>query len=1079
MVRKLERSWQYILLSLFFVVQSFALSVEFKDEQIANSSMLALRTRIVNENGLTVHNVKLRYVFLQNADKHIVLDSGYTAGAHVSLQMVNDTLGYVEILIDSVSQGLFPNASGFYQGLHYSDWSVLEKQKHPSYANGSNFVRNANILLYEGESLVFGEETLLPTKKPSLKIVGFQPEGNAWIDIRNLGNETLLLDGVTLTGKDSIERPLSQMSLNSMEVLRICRNDSACGNIEKRIVMPDFPWGRLGEALLKKDSIYLAYIPWGDEGLFVESAVMAGVWKNVEDYFEPSKRIVQYPVEYVENMYYRIVENASGKKTDEWFSYSDRDNPATLQPVPTPIKLSMYRSENYRLTENDSVTFKWMPVKRAKWYKVVIKNFLNKVIREITTSETSVNVQLEDGNYSWLVYCGEYIDEEGNLRLVESGGIPISSTNIALISKGVNVNVWNALRIDTIWARKDTRSLYLGYGNEALLYGWDAPRMNRSLMIPYDNSRCWLVASQLMNHIYGGDISQDEILYAVRYRKDEPLISPFSVYGADTSEVIKAIKFALRTNDVSRFEGSPPYNVVKNEIDSGHPIYLSTVLPTVSKQFSIWGNDTTLVKNYIGHAMIVYGYVGDADNYALLYAFGDNYGNLTNSVAKPDSIEYYILASPSSLVALHDSRIDGDSDGDGISDFDEIERFATNPFDYDSDGDGIDDKKEIFDYMMHANYGKSTYDKICAEDTIKTKIEKTSDRDGDTFRAENDADDNNNGIRDGLEGDINLQINDMNVPLDYTLFARDHLVINDGVMCFDSELQNKYCHIGSAGKDIFSYNASKTTFLMGVNSHVGNVDVELSSIWDVQTVFLRNSAVIHGNLNMHVLSITEQSGAVTELGKYGKHLKRQSGAYIDGDLVLKYADFFPNKENSWKGDYQCNLPDLDGIQYMAEKIVKNGETFVLPNGAAYKTLRVQGNSTLIIPPGEFYIDSLLQLESGARIEFSNPGESSIVHLNGDIIWRPQSSNQLTDVGYWSSVARGFKLIQHSSKYMYIEGVFGGTIYAPLSKVVLGQVNKMLYGRFFAKDITVHQYAKVFRVDYAPIASQTYAARRTE
>ena len=71
------------------------------------------------------------------------------------------------------------------------------------------------------------------------------------------------------------------------------------------------------------------------------------------------------------------------------------------------------------------------------------------------------------------------------------------------------------------------------------------------------------------------------------------------------------------------------------------------------------------------------------------------------------------------------------------------------------------------------------------------------------------------------------------------------------------------------------------------------------------------------------------------------------------------------------------------------------------------------------------------------------------------------------------------MIQHSSKYMYIEGVFGGTIYAPLSKVVLGQVNKMLYGRFFAKDITVHQYAKVFRVDYAPIASQTYAARRTE
>lgn len=257
MIKELKRSWQYILLSLFLVVQSFALSVEFKDEQVANPLMLALRTRIVNENGSTIHNVKLRYVFSQNADKHIVLDSGYTAGTHVSLQMVNDTLGYIEILIDSVSQGYFPNASGFYQGLHYFDWSVLEKQKHPSYVSESNFVENANVLLYVGESLVFGEETLLPIQKPSLKIVGFQPEGNAWIDIRNLGNEILLLDGVTLMGKDSVERPLGQMSLNPMEILRICRNDSACGNIEKKLIMSDFPWGRIGEALLKKDSIYL------------------------------------------------------------------------------------------------------------------------------------------------------------------------------------------------------------------------------------------------------------------------------------------------------------------------------------------------------------------------------------------------------------------------------------------------------------------------------------------------------------------------------------------------------------------------------------------------------------------------------------------------------------------------------------------------------------------------------------------------------------------------------------------------------------------------------------------------------
>lgn len=34
--------------------------------------------------------------------------------------------------------------------------------------------------------------------------------------------------------------------------------------------------------------------------------------------------------------------------------------------------------------------------------------------------------------------------------------------------------------------------------------------------------------------------------------------------------------------------------------------------------------------------------------------------------------------------------------------------------------------------------------------------------------------------------------------------------------------------------------------------------------------------------------------------------------------------------------------------------------------------------------------------------------------------------------------------------MFIEGPFGGTIFAPLSKLILGQNTKVLYGRFLPK-----------------------------
>ena len=61
--------------------------------------------------------------------------------------------------------------------------------------------------------------------------------------------------------------------------------------------------------------------------------------------------------------------------------------------------------------------------------------------------------------------------------------------------------------------------------------------------------------------------------------------------------------------------------------------------------------------------------------------------------------------------------------------------------------------------------------------------------------------------------------------------------------------------------------------------------------------------------------------------------------------------------------------------------------------------------------------------------------------------------------------------------MFIEGPFGGTIFAPLSKLVLGQNTKVLYGRFFAKDITVHQYTQIYRVDFDPIVKKTYVLGR--
>ena len=71
------------------------------------------------------------------------------------------------------------------------------------------------------------------------------------------------------------------------------------------------------------------------------------------------------------------------------------------------------------------------------------------------------------------------------------------------------------------------------------------------------------------------------------------------------------------------------------------------------------------------------------------------------------------------------------------------------------------------------------------------------------------------------------------------------------------------------------------------------------------------------------------------------------------------------------------------------------------------------------------------------------------------------------------VARGFKLIQYGSETMTVEGMWAGTIFADL---VLGQSSKKLYGRFLGKNVTVHQYAQVYGIPFAPEMNTAIARR---
>lgn len=77
--------------------------------------------------------------------------------------------------------------------------------------------------------------------------------------------------------------------------------------------------------------------------------------------------------------------------------------------------------------------------------------------------------------------------------------------------------------------------------------------------------------------------------------------------------------------------------------------------------------------------MLIYGYVGDTNNYAFYYVFVDNEGNVGTSLNCRNQIYgYFIPDAVYCDVEMSDVRVHMDSDGDGTTDFEEDERFCIN-----------------------------------------------------------------------------------------------------------------------------------------------------------------------------------------------------------------------------------------------------------------------------------------------------------------------------------------------------------------------------------------------------------------
>ena len=643
------------------------------------------------------------------------------------------------------------------------------------------------------------------------------------------------------------------------------------------------------------------------------------------------------------------------------------------------------------------------------------------------------------------------------------------------------------LNVPSFGTIKDTRMANLDMGELADYLGWTQSTFDGHMQLfsgsetrEFIMGRCWANAVfNIYNYYYGNQntkpdaLTQDEMVYLARTRNNRQYV--FKTFGVnnETGEGDETSTWLF--NRVIQGVNAVQHHNYNEPLTEQAVIDFISAKPNESPRIGrpLWISFRAEEGN---HAMLIDGVAEIVDMNGLTAKIGDdgvsgnvgvgtkvfhvvnleNFGTsgyitAENILQRMLGYITYDFPTMSTQYEKTDLTVSQDTDGDGLVDFDENYRFLTKPGKKDSDGDGISDFNEIRSYVLRTTLNYNTKGEPQAPsalfavgngtdtlaDGTPNRPEHVMDFDNDGISDENE-DTNKNGKYEPERNETDPLVNEAeqtnveNLPLipnGITFYALAELRLNDGTDCYAETTKNdKYCDVvsGSTRKEFSTY--------IGARSKVG---------------------AIYTKGGIHLRDYSAAKKVIFYKDPSYNDVVTQSHVSFDS----KYT-YYPSI-NNWPfaayGNKNVEACD-DGNEY--KNIWNNG---TLENGAKYKMLRVESGATLTINPGTMCIGNL-QLESGSKIVFSNPAQSTEIYVNNDVIWR---ANIIAEDNELPTIARHFLLSLQTQNYVYIDTKWVGSIYAPKTNLVLAQTaeSKTLYGTFLAKYITVHQKADVFTVPY--------------
>ncbi|MHC1765682.1 MAG: hypothetical protein AB9869_15520 [Verrucomicrobiia bacterium] len=434
-----------------------------------------------------------------------------------------------------------------------------------------------------------------------------------------------------------------------------------------------------------------------------------------------------------------------GYEPTRWVRFT-APTPGAENGLPTPS--AFFPISGSGILSGESTSFSWVdPRYSAVAYELEVddaKDFQAPLVRTFCLGPNyTLSPGLPVGKYSWRVrpVAGESQGPWSAVQELEVLDLPgsLPSGNPGPRSAqplGAPAVKYRMLSSILRWTRppaKDSPMLCLECLQEEGAHPWDGPHMPLQTgvnLCPHEIGHGATAIAYALNHYYGGDIKQDEINFEM-FGVDEGPEGDLG-HGQVPADVAEMLMNALDISDVSTWV----MDISDLQAWGTYTLFIDSGAPWVVEQLPLrTGADTGPV--------LALGYLETREQGKLrgkiIYVspFLPGVAQVLDLEALlPAKVKWIFPNVPDGYrkAPRADRAIFQDSDGDGLVDFDETERFETMKTNRDSDDDHIEDKTEIWSYRFGSGL-----------------VPRTPDPDGDGFRAELDPDTDNDGCADDDE----------------------------------------------------------------------------------------------------------------------------------------------------------------------------------------------------------------------------------------------------------------------------------------------------------------------------------------